>query len=341
MRVAVLFNPDAGSNMKFRGIGAVLSKRLKGHEVLTCRGSFGKLYLPDAAETYGDVRSGYRDSITDMTSSLVRHAPELFICVGGDGLASYAADTLITNGCVVPIMGVAGGTANVGPIIAVSPEMLEHFDPKKLAVSSIGAIHVNNGCNHLGYAFNDVIIGNTFLGTVNGKTANLSVETLLKKNEKKVVEAPSDEITADTFKITKNGSQVKYSIERPAQIIASPLEVDNFYGRAITGILCYSAHMPLKAAIGLYDEVIVKMHSHETAMEHFTKVEHLLFGQGDHVSISGLSGNGHIIIDGNPYLREDEVISLEYMPNLLNIAKPVIQCGLPPTTQRMYLLPRM
>lgn len=324
MKIAVLFNPDAGSNMKFRGIGAVLSKRLKGHEVLTCRGSFGKLYMTDAAETYGDVRSGYRDSITDMTLSLVSHAPELFICIGGDGLASYIADTLITHGCTVSIMGIAGGTANVGPIITVSPEMLEYFDPKKLAISSIGAIHVNNGCNHVGYAFNDMIIGNTFLGTVNGKTVNLSVEALLKKNEKKVVEAPSHEITTGTFNITKNGSQVKCSIKNPAQIIVSPLEVDNFYGRAITGILCYSAHMPLKAAIGLYDEVIVKMHSHDTAVEHFTKVEHLLFGRGDHVNITGLSGNGHIIIDGNPYLKEDEVISLEYKPSLLSIAKPVI-----------------
>lgn len=324
MRVAVLFNPDAGSNMKFRVIGAVLSKRLKGHEVITCRGSFGKLYMPDAAEAYGDVRGGYRDSITDMILSLVRHSPELFICAGGDGLASYAAGTLITKGCAVPIMGIAGGTANVGPIIAVSPEMLEHFDPKRLAVSSIGAIRVSNGSNHLGYAFNDMIIGNTFLGTVRGKTVNLSVEALLKKNEKKIVEAPSEEITSGVFNITKNGSRVKYSIEHPAQIIASPLEADNFYGRAITGILCYSAHMPLKAAIGLYDEVMVKMHGSGDAAERFTKVEHLLFGQGDYVSISGLSGNGHIIIDGNPYLREDEIVSLEYMPDLISIAKPVI-----------------
>ena len=325
MRVAVLFNPDAGSSIKFRVIGAVLSKRLKGHEVITCPGSFGKLYMPDAAEVYGDVRSGYRERIADMILSLVRRSPELFLCVGGDGLASCTADTLITNGCAVPVMGVAGGTANVGPIIAVSPEKLEHFDPEKLAISSIGAIHVSNGSNHLGYAFNDMIIGNTFLGTVKGKTVNLSVEALLKKGEKKIVEAPSEEITSGVFNITKNGSRVKYSIEHPAQIVASPLEADNFYGRAITGILCYSAHVPLKAAVGLYDEVVVKMYGHDAATEHFTKVEHLLFGQGDHVSISGLSGNGHIIIDGNPYLREDELVSLEYVPGLINIAKPVIR----------------
>jgi len=324
MRVTVLFNPDAGSNMKFNEIGAILTDRLSKHEVFTCHDFCGKYYLPDATEAGSDVRCGYRDSITNMTLALVQYAPELFICVGGDGLAAYVADTLITNSCAIPVMGVAGGTANVGPIIAIKPEDLKLFEPENLVISSIGAIHVKNGCRHLGYAFNDVIIGNTFLGTVNGNTANLSVEALLEKNTKVAV-TPSDEITVDGFNITKNSLQMKFSIERPAQIIASPLEVDKFYGRAITGGLCFSAYLPLKAAIGLYDEVLVKMDSDNTFINRFTKVEHMLFGPGDLVKISGLSANGHIVIDGNPYLRENEIVSFEYLPDLIRIASPVIK----------------
>lgn len=323
MRVAVLFNPDAGSNMKFCEIGDILSNRLSSHEVFTCRNFCGKFYLPDAVETGSNVPCDYLDSIAYMTLSLIQYAPELFICVGGDGLAAYVADTLITNSCAVPIMGIAGGTANIGPIISIEPGTLNLFDPEKLHLSSAGAIHVKNGYRHLGYAFNDVIIGNTFLGTVNGEITNLSVEALLEKNKKDIA-TPSADITVDGFDIIKNGSSVNFSIGKPAQIIVSPLEVDNFYGRAITGALCYSAYLPLKAAIGLYDEVLVKIDSNKVAEEHFIKVEHMLFGPGDLVSISGLSEKGHIVIDGNPYLREHEIVTFEYMPDLITIARPVI-----------------
>ena len=321
MKVAVLFSPGAGNNIQFHEVGSTLSEKLSNHKVYTCRDFYGKFYMPDAIETGSGAPSDYKKSIIYLVLSLIEYSPDLFICVGGDGLAAYVANALILSGCPIPIMGIAGGTTNVGPIVSVQPENLKWFDPEMLTFSNAGAIRVRNGNNHVGYAFNDAVIGNTFLGTLDGKTTNLSVEALLKKN-KKVAEIPTCDITSGRLSILKNDVTAIFSITKPAQIIVSPLEVDKFYGRAITGALCYSAYLPLKAAIGLSNNVLIKMDNNGITTECFTKIEHMLFGPGELVSISGLSEQVHIVLDGNPYLKEDEIVAFEYVPDFINVARP-------------------
>lgn len=321
MRIAVLFSPEAGGNSKYQRIGEILSKRLSSHEIFTCKGFCGEYYLPNAGLVSYDTADDYKSSIANMSEALIESAPELFICVGGDGLAAYVADTFTKMGSKTPLMGVAGGTANVGPITSVRPESLKYFDPMDLKLASAGAVRVKNGKIHIGYAFNDAVIGNTFLGTIDGNMTNLSVEALLNDNSK-IAQTPSCDITTGDFKIYKNGKPKKFSISNPGQIIVSPLEVDNFYGRAITGALCFSAYLPQKAAIGLFDEVLINAGGNNTAPEQFAKAEHLLFGPGDQVSITGLSPKAHIVIDGNPYLRQEDIITFEYIPGLINIARP-------------------
>jgi len=320
MRIAVLFSPDAGNKKTFSDIGSIIARKLKNHEIFTGEGGFGRLYLPEGIEIKANEEAEYRAGIAFMTLSLMGNKPDLFICVGGDGLGAYVADTLISNNLSVPVMGIAGGTANVGPIIVVKPSELDSFNPEKLVFSSFGAIHARNGGRHVGYAFNDVIIGNTFLGTVDGETRNISVKELLLNNTKVPVE-PACNITGDGFGIAKNGKDLCFGIKNPAQIVVSPLEVDRFYGRAITGALCHSAYSPLKAAMGLFNDIIVKIGGSAYA-EQFTRAEHILFGPGDVVTVTGLSDEGQIIIDGNPYLRMDDILTFEYEPDLISVAKP-------------------
>ncbi len=323
MRVAVLFNPGAGNNEKFIEIGKLLTERLVNHEVYTCPGSSGGFYLTDAIKTGDEIYSDYKNGIKRRVLLLASCVPELFICVGGDGLAAYVADALISGGFSIPIMGIAGGTANVGPIVSVKSNNLRLFNPENIELTNAGAIRVTSCRRHIGYGFNDVVIGNTFLGTIDGKVANISVEALLKRNEKST-ETPSGNITDNGFRIIKNNKPVEFKTSNPAQIIVSPLEADRFYGRAITGALCYSAYLQQKAAIALSDRILVSIDSGDAGIGSFLEIEHLLFGPGDKVSIEGLAENGHIIIDGNPYLRENENVIFEYLPNLVRIARPSI-----------------
>lgn len=323
MKIAVLFGHGSGRSPMHSRTGMLLLEKLSCCEVYTCRGCCGEAYLPGAAVVPHDIAEGYEEDIGCMVNSLLDIHPDLFICVGGDGLAAYTASALIARESRIPMMGIAAGTANVGPIISVAPEDLKTFDPAGLKIIDAGAVRVGVGKRFIGYGFNDVVIGNTFLGTFEEKIVNFSVEAMVRRGEK-IIEEPADDIAADGFKVEKNGVAVDYSIKRPAQVIISPLEADRFYGRAIVGALCISAYSPLKAAVALFDTVIIRSGSDDKGVSCFMPVEHLLFGAGDIVSISGLSPKGHVIIDGNPYLREEESVTFEYMPGLIKIARPAI-----------------
>jgi len=322
MLIAVLFAPGAGNARCFRELGALLSRRLAGHETLACPGPFGADFLPAAASCGFVEGDSYVASVRAATASLAARRPDLFVCVGGDGLASYAADALAGTGAAeTPLLGVAAGTANVGPIVSIGPADLERLDVAALRRERVGAIDVALGGKHVAYGFNDVVIGTTFLGTVDQSAVSLSARAMAERGER-VAEAPDPDIAGDDFAVEKNGIAAPRGLPRPAQIVAAPLGEREFYGRAIAGALCESAHSPNRAAVALLDSILVKPSSVDRGIGDFARVDHLLFGPGDRVVVRGLSAKAQVIVDGNPFLRGGRDVEFAYRPGLVIVARP-------------------
>jgi len=321
VKIAVLFSQGAGKKSLYGQIGDSLSRKLSGHKIYTYSSDFGQSYIEKAEILSGEMPRDYKLMMRKLTHALAEVEPDLFITVGGDGLAAYVADALITGGYCVPVMGIAGGTANVGPIVSINPEDLDGLDFQNLTFKKIGAIEVLEESNHISYGFNDVVISNTFLGTDDGKMVSLSVREMVEKGEKKI-DQPSRNITTMEFSIRKDERILDHCIKRPAQIVISPLEVDKFYGRAVTGALCMSAFSEYKAAVALLNETVIDTGGGNKGIDSFIGVEHILFSKDETVSISGLSDDGQIVIDGNPYLRSNETVTFKYRPDLIKIVTP-------------------
>lgn len=294
----------------------------KAHQLVTCMGHFGGEYIDESEICDVDGTGGYVETVERITCTLLAKNLDLLITVGGDGIAAYIADAMLTNGYNVPMLGIAAGTANVGPIVCMQVEDLERCDINKWTKSSFSAIEVISG-KHVGYALNDVAIGNTFLGTVDGQVVNLSAEAMALRGEKKIEQAYRDICTED-FLITKNGQTAKHKITCPGQIIASPLDRDPLAGRAIYGALCSAAYTPCKGALALTENVMISAEAEDEGMSDFCQIEHLLFGPGDEVLLTGLTENAQLILDGNPYMRQDEEILLRYHSELITVMKPEI-----------------
>lgn len=320
MRAAVIFSPGAGQKQRFSDIGQKLERLFGGESLITCPGRFGGDYLPHARVCHGDTAGGYVEVLGSMTRALLSHAPDLLVSVGGDGIASYLADAMLTAGYNIPMMGVAAGTANVGPIVCVDAEKLDGCDISHWNYSTAGAVEVLAG-SHVGYAVNDVVIGNTFLGTLDGQVVNLSAGAMALEGRQEVC-APSSHITGEDFAITKNGKAAARAIATPGQIIVSPLDRDRLEGRAVYGALCSAAYSPCKAAVALTKEVMVCAEAENAGMESFCMAEHLLFGPDDEVVLTGLTENAQLILDGNPYLRGNEAVTLRFHPGLITVAVP-------------------
>ncbi len=321
MKVAVIFSPGAGQKQRFFAIGAKLERFFEGHELVTCTGNFGGDYLPGAAVCDADRSGGYVQTLGCMTRAMLEHQPELLVSVGGDGIASYIADAMLTAGGRVPMMGVAAGTANVGPIVCITPDELEQYEASNWQHFHVSAVEVISG-EHVGYAVNDVVIGNTFLGTTDdGGIANYSARAMALAGEKEVCAANGNICTKD-FSVTKNGKTVSHRIAQPGQIIVSPLDRDRLEGRAIYGALCSAAYTPCKGAMALTETVMISAEAEDAGMESFCPIEHLLFGPDDSVVLSGLTEQADLILDGNPYIRTSDTVELRYHPDLITVALP-------------------
>ena len=326
MRAGVLIGPSSGSGNAARTLNAI-AKALELFDISVCQGLFGSSSAPktwNRLET--KPQENYVSSLRASVMALMDWGIDVLVCVGGDGLASYAADAIISVGSKVPLLGIAAGTINVGPIIAFVPEDLwniQSIRPEDLlhAGCMLDAIDVRVEGRHLAYGFNDVVFGNTFLGTINGRTVNLSVRALLEENHKQI-EIPSTDIVTDSFTICKNGNRIVPEMNKPAQIIASLLREREFYGRAVTGVLCNAPFMEHPAALALSDIVLIQASNPARGLSNFAHVEHLLFTKGDTIELSGFGPHGQIIVDGNPFMRNGYMVSLVVCPRIVQAIHP-------------------
>ncbi|MDY0289007.1 MAG: hypothetical protein RBR15_09315 [Sphaerochaeta sp.] len=245
--------------------------------------------------------------LATMVRTLLSHQPDYLVSVGGDGLASYIASTVVAMGSKVTLLGIAAGTANVGPIVSFPFEQISRLQLSDLEAVPIDGISVSDESGYLGIGFNDVILGNSFLGTESGVCCNLSVEELL-VHQKRVPIEVGRRIVTEEFSVALDGQGQTFFTAVPIeQIVISPLQFDRLYGRAVLGGLCLGRDAQHLAAIGIASRNVVDANPMAWGFSGFTAIQHLVFSKDREVVLSSLGPDAHIIIDGNPFLRKGAV----------------------------------
>lgn len=307
MNVAVVFNET--SHLPSTQL-ADTGKKIKGifpdANFIICKG-YGHAYIEGAKVLELVYEPDYKQRIANMVQALLDENPQYLVSVGGDGLASYIASTVSQVAGHVILLGIAAGTANVGPIVSFSQKELSSLSLADLEVVEINGIEVSDESGYLGVGFNDVIIGNTFLGTEDNKCCNLSVEALVKNGERKSITVGTQIIT-DRFSLRLNGIEKQLFPELSiAQIVVTTLQFDKLYGRAIFGGLCLGREACNLAAVGLSTRNMVNCSPDAWDSSNLTAIQHLVFSSSSDVVLEGLGKDAHIVIDGNPFLRNGTV----------------------------------
>ncbi|MCQ2419783.1 MAG: acylglycerol kinase family protein [Clostridia bacterium] len=315
MRAAVIANPTAGRQTAQEQILLQLQRLWKDTELYGAAG-FGGEFLPHTLPAPDG--GSYLKRFFSAMDALTDREPDILVTVGGDGTAAYAAEYLLKRKLEIPIFGIGAGTANVGPI--VSEHDAEHLPlPQELQTIRVGAIEaLSSERKHIAYGFNDLVLGNTLLGSVNGQTVTLDAARMAAAGEKKVCSCMAD-IAGKDFSVSKNGRQLQSSFRTVGQVIASTVERDSYYGRAITGILCYTPDSPCQAAVCLTSVPIITCAENPEGFDDWLTCGQLLMQQGDLISFRGLAEGVCAVADGNPYLIPDCSVDLQYTPDLLKV----------------------
>jgi len=316
MKIAVFANMNAGGGKAAAAV-AKIAKSWSSHELFGVSGFGGeklpRSIIPEAAE-------GYVPRLNAAIKALLRAKPKLLVTVGGDGAAAYAADCVIRAGSEIPVLGIGAGTANVGPIVSFTADSLP--DPESLRAVRLGAVEVLDAeGRHVAYGFNDVVIGNTFLGTSpEGGTKTYAAAALAGRGVLEEAK-PLPELFADGGTMSLNGKRMDPLPFPAAQLIVSPVAPDRFYGRAYTGLLCYTPDSPYQAAAYVSPHPTVSMEEDDAGFTGWRPGAQLLLSEADSLRLNHLKTGVCAVADGNPYLLPEGSVTLHYVPEVLRVMK--------------------
>ena len=312
VKTALLYNYKAGKGLPAELVVRKLCDFFSGDELLVTDEG---LLFPALPVSYvvPEEAQGYYSVIRARVKALADAGAERFICVGGDGTATYVRNAMYELGINLPILGVAAGTANVGPIVSVTLEQLEgrHISQTKEVCYDGIAVYVQG--RFISLAFNDLVVGDTFLGTIDGQTCSLSVRALLEKGEHTPVK-PAEHIVTDDFTVELNGASLVPNNKIIRQIVLSPVAHENHYGRAVYSVVGKCDWSEKKGVIALCDYIAVSFEEDGTGVERFSTTQYLIFGPNDQVALRGFTDEACLVCDGNPYLLSDDRFSVRYEP---------------------------
>ena len=319
MKTALLYNHKAGKGLPAELVIRRLCDFFSGDEMLVT--DEGLLFdsLPVSFVKPEDAQ-GYFALIRARVKALAEAGAERFISVGGDGTATYVRNAMYELGINLPILGVAAGTANVGPIVSVTLEELEgrHISETKEVCYDGISVFINDAFVSL--AFNDLIVGDTFLATVEGNTCNISVRALLEEG-KHLPQKPTEHIVTDDFLVELNGKELIPDRTKIRQIILSSVASESHYGRAVYGAVGKCDWSEKKGVIALCDYIAVSFEEDGTGVDRFSSTQYLIFGPNDQVLLKGFTEEACLICDGNPYFLPSDRFSVRYEPAVARTIK--------------------
>lgn len=319
MKTALLYNYKAGKGLAPDQVVSLLCDFFAGDELLVTDEG---LLFPGLPVQYVEPEpaEGYYPVICGRVKALTRAGAQRFISVGGDGTATYVRNAMYELGLNLPILGVAAGTANVGPIVSVTLEQLKGRHISQAREVCYDGVSVFLDGKFLSLAFNDLIVGDTFLATVDGQTCNISVRALLERGEH-LPQKPCVNIVTDDFRVELNGQNIYPKLKDIQQIIIASVAHENHYGRAVYGAVGKCDWSEKKGVIALCDYVAVSFEDDGAGLDRFSASQYLVFGPNDRVLLRGFTEESCLICDGNPYLMPDDRFEVRFEPALARTIK--------------------
>ncbi|MDW7733252.1 MAG: hypothetical protein SCH66_12600, partial [Methanolobus sp.] len=226
-----------------------------------------------------------------------------FLVVGGDGTMSDVAYSLFKAGASTPILGIGAGSTNAGPLITVRSQELDRLDPSTLSVQEVGGILAFLNGEQVGLGFNDVVLGNTVLTTVEGRVVQVNVSEFMKGRKKP--SPPSKAGTTDSeVRIERGGESPEEIVIHKGvfgQFFAAPLE-EKYLGKGLAGGTSLAAAMGLPAGIAITSEPLVNF---SIGAEELLFIEPIItktasIREIDDVVVTGIREGTCLNIDGNP-----------------------------------------
>lgn len=302
MKIGVVINPTSGKGKINDDLLKAFALKVKDHELYSTLSTF--IHVKDllkiqviGSET---IYKDYRDSV-NAGKELSRVGVDLIVFFGGDGTAVDIILGMKEENRLIPLAGVATGTACCGPFITFrSVEDLINFDFTDINPTWVRGLNVYSNNQFLGTSFIDVVIGDTLVSTVDGEKRTVDAYDFFYHN-KRVIKNPSYIKLADSSVVV---NQQDFPLgKKISQIIISPFserEKKFYISKAVTGLFCHLAFSSNSYGMIVSSEPII-FFMEDNSLPHCSELKQIIFSETDIICISNF--DAFCIVDGNPKIN--------------------------------------
>ncbi len=301
-RVGLIVNPVAGlgADESLR-VARTAIERCGAREVSTGPGELGAAALTGwtgRVETPGDIAFPAPRRTRALARWMVGRPLDAVIVVGGDGTLSDAALEIANT---IPIVGIGTGSTNVGRLVTCRAGQVPSLDVDELETWNVDALLASVNDEVVGLGFNDVVIGTTIVGTLDGRRCDLSATDRARGES---VPATPRSIGGPTTKVTRIGRGTATLVAQGESVgtVVAGFAEPAFFGKAVTGGVCLASLAGMVAACLVSDVPLARVGMTADVLETAAPIRSAYVSLAEEVGIvvEGVEDGAVLCVDGNP-----------------------------------------
>lgn len=308
-QVGLIVNPAAGARTDVALQSARQAVLAVGAQVVYTGGQTGTETLSPwhgRVITHESEAKG-REQTRALAAWLVEQSIDVVVVVGGDGTLADVAHTFIMSGCRTPVLGIGAGSTNVGRLITCRTSEVSQLHPTKLEIWDVNCLIAGANGSPLGCAFNDVVIGHTIVGTIDGRIRDIDAAERMRGIVTTGVPRPVGTTKTRVIRHHRERETLVAEGKSVATVVVGFAE-PAFLGKAVSGGICLASLTGLPAGCLVSTFPIVQVGISVSALLKTAPIVSTYVTLSDEMSIvvENVEDGSVLCADGNPLRRLTE-----------------------------------
>lgn len=249
-----------------------------------------------------DLSSGSGNATSRIAEAAALREVDLIVVVGGDGTLADAAMGLAKHSSSVPIFGLGAGSTNAGALISCNIAGLTDFEPTALTTEHVSAFRVDYADGGVALAFNDVVVGTSVCGTVDGAFVNLDAKAFMRAEKIPTTPMRLCSASSTVVKLHGLGETLVASGAEVGSVVIGFTRTGDVSGQALLGGLGLSAGAGVPAGCMVATTPLVfagfsrELHSFAEPI----RSSYVGLSEDETIQLTGFGSEAVLCVDGNP-----------------------------------------
>ena len=260
-----------------------------------------------------------------LARQIIAAGVDVLIVVGGDGTMADVAFVLLEADSPCPLLGIGAGSTNVGDLVTCRADAISVLEDARFEIDTVDALVA--GCNgqDMALAFNDVVIGTTVLGTLDGQVRDLDA-TAFFAGEQKVGFPQAVGGAASVVNKMIGGRTVHVARGTlVGTVVVGFAHYECFWGKAIVGGVGLTNLTDQPAGCLVCTQPLVRTELTPTALAETEPIfsSYISLNEGEAIQATGIGSPAVLCADGNPLklLVPDDIAHIYIRPQAVRVLR--------------------